>query len=119
MKEHFAQYGEIEEIKILTKSDGKSTGVAFLQYNIVQNAAKAIHYANMQPLLNRPMIVDWAVPKTKFSQNNTDVKVEVKTEPIDADEVHNISEINASFNSKNDISDLDAESDRYLKFELC
>ncbi|XP_018299989.1 RNA-binding protein 28 isoform X2 [Mycetomoellerius zeteki] len=115
LKEHFAQYGEIEEIKILTKSDGKSTGVAFLQYNIVQNAAKAIHYANMQPLLNRPMIVDWAVPKTKFSQNNTDVKVEVKTEPIDADEVHNISEINASFNSKNDISDLDAESDREVE----
>lgn len=119
MKEHFAQYGEIEEIKILTKPDGKPAGVAFLQYNIVQNAAKAIHYANMLPLLNRPMIVDWAVPKTKFFQNNTNVKVEVKTEPIDEDEVHNISEINASSNSKNDVNDSNAESDRYLKFELC
>ncbi|XP_012061488.1 PREDICTED: RNA-binding protein 28 [Atta cephalotes] len=113
LKEHFAQYGEIEEIKILTKPDGKPTGVAFLQYNIVQNAAKAIHYANMLPLLNRPMIVDWAVPKTKFFQNNTNVKVEIKTEPIDEDEVHNISEINASSNSKNDVSDSDAESDSF------
>ncbi|KYN22776.1 PREDICTED: RNA-binding protein 28 [Trachymyrmex cornetzi] len=117
LKEHFAQYGEIEEIKILTKPDGKPAGVAFLQYNFVQNAAKAIHYANMLPLLNRPMIVDWAVPKTKFSQNNTDVKVEVKTEPIDEDEVHNISEINASSNSKNDVSDSDAESDREVTVE--
>ncbi|XP_018051316.1 PREDICTED: RNA-binding protein 28 isoform X1 [Atta colombica] len=117
LKEHFAQYGEIEEIKILTKPDGKPTGVAFLQYNIVQNAAKAIHYANMLPLLNRPMIVDWAVPKTKFFQNNTNVKVEIKTEPIDEDEVHNISETNASSNSKNDVSDSDAESDREVTME--
>ncbi|KAG5321548.1 RBM28 protein, partial [Acromyrmex heyeri] len=113
LKDHFAQYGEIEEIKILTKPDGKPAGVAFIQYNIVQNAAKAIHYANMLPLLNRPMIVDWAVPKTKFFQNNTNVKVEVKTEPIDEDEVHNISEINTSSNNKNDVSDSDAESDSF------
>lgn len=112
MKEHFSQYGEIEEIKILTKPDGKQTGVAFLQYNIVQNAAKAIHHANMQLLLNRPMIVDWAVPKTKFSENSADVKPEIKTEPID--EVGDTTETKAHSN-ENEVSDSDAESDRYLK----
>lgn len=117
MKEHFSQYGEVEEIKILTRPDGKQTGVAFLQYNIVQSAAKAIHYANMQLLLNRPMIVDWAVPKTKFSQNSTDVKPEITTESIDEDEVHDISEIKASYNSKND-SDSNAESDGYVKIRI-
>ncbi|KYN07053.1 PREDICTED: RNA-binding protein 28 [Cyphomyrmex costatus] len=117
LREYFAQYGEIGEIKILTKSDGKSTGVAFLQYNIVQNAAKAIHYANMQLLLNRPMIVDWAVPKIKFSQNSKNVKLEVKTEPIGNNEVHNILEINTSSNSKNDVSNSDAESDREVAVE--
>lgn len=88
LREHFSQYGELEEVKILTRPDGKQTGVGFLQYNIVQNAAKAIHYANLQPLLNRPMIVDWAVPKTKFLQNSTDAEPEIKTEPIDEDEMH-------------------------------
>lgn len=115
MREHFSQYGEIQEIKILTRPDGKQTGVAFLQYNIVQNAAKAIHHANMQLLLNRPMIVDWAISKTKFSQNSEDVKPEIKTEPIDEDEMHDITEIKASQSSENGVSDSDAESDRYLK----
>lgn len=114
MREYFSQYGEVEEIKILTKPDGKQTGVAFLQYNIVQSAAKAIHYANMQLLLNRPIIVDWAVPKTKFSRNDADIKSEIKTEPIDEDEVQDV-KIEAFHNSENEISDSDAESDRYLK----
>lgn len=109
LREHFSQYGEIEEIKILTRPDGKQTGVAFLQYNIVQSAAKAIHYANMQVLLNRPMIVDWAISKTKFSQNKVDVESEIKSEPPDS------TEIKASHDSENEISDSDAESDRYLK----
>lgn len=115
MKEYFSQYGEVEEIKILTRPDGKQTGVAFLQYNIVQSAAKAIHYANMQPLLDRPMIVDWAIAKTKFSQNSIDVKPEIKTEPIDEDEVHDTSEIKVFHNSESEVVDSDAESDRYLK----
>ncbi|CAL1689512.1 unnamed protein product [Lasius platythorax] len=110
LKEYFSQYGEINEIKILTKPDGKQTGVAFVQFNIVQSAAKAIHYANMQSLLNRPMIVDWAVPKNKFSQNNMDVKPEIKTESIDKDEVHDTSEIKI-IDSENEDSESDAESD--------
>lgn len=115
MREHFSQYGEIEEIQILTRPDGKQTGVAFLQYNIVQNAAQAIHYANMQLLLNRPMIVDWAISKTKFSEDNADIKPEIKTESIDEDEVHDTEEIKASHSNENKVSDSDAELDRYLK----
>lgn len=118
MRELFSQYGEIEEIKILTRPDGKQTGVAFLQYNIVQSAAKAIHYANMQVLLDRPMVVDWAISKTKFSQNRADVESEIKSERID--EVTNMleshdTEVKASHNSENEISYSDADSDRYLK----
>lgn len=111
LKEFFSKYGEIGEIKILTKSDGKQIGVAFVQFNVVQSAAKAIHYANMQSLLDRPMIVDWAVPKNKFSQNNTDVKPEIKTEPIDEDEVHDTSEIKIINSSENEDSESNAESD--------
>ncbi|EZA60041.1 RNA-binding protein [Ooceraea biroi] len=108
LKEHFSQYGEIEEIKILTKPDGKPTGVAFLQFNLVQSAAKAIHHANMKPLLDRAMVVDWAVPKNKFSQNGADVKSEMKTESIDENE-HYISEV--KIDNDEIESDLDAEAD--------
>jgi len=95
-------------MNILTKSDGKQIGVAFLQFSRVQSAAKAIHYANMQPLLDRPMIVDWAIPKNKFSQNNTDVKPEIKTETIDENDITEI-------NHKNKIeSDSNAKVDRYM-----
>ncbi|KAL6258760.1 hypothetical protein P5V15_010708 [Pogonomyrmex californicus] len=112
LKKHFSQYGEIEEIKILTGPNGKSTGVAFLQFNIVQSAAKAIHYANMQPLLKRAMIVDWAIPKTKYSKDSLkNVKSEIKTEPIDEDEVNDISEMKVH-DSTNEVIDSDSESDR-------
>ncbi|XP_011257211.2 RNA-binding protein 28 [Camponotus floridanus] len=110
LKEFFSQYGEIDEIKILTKPDGKQTGVAFVQFNVVQNAAKAIHHANMQSLLNRPMIVDWAVPKNKFSENNVDVKPEIKTESTDENKVHDTSEITVIDNSEDENSEVDAES---------
>lgn len=116
LKEYFSQYGEINEVKILTKFDSqsdqlKTIGVAFVQFNLVQSATKAIHYANMQSLLNRPMIVDWAIPKNKFSQNNMDVKPEIKTESIDEDEAHDTSEVKVIDNSENDDSKSDAESD--------
>ncbi|XP_029664594.1 RNA-binding protein 28 [Formica exsecta] len=110
LKEFFSQYGEIDEIKILTKPDGKQIGVAFVQFNVVQSAAKAIHYANMQSLLNRPMIVDWAVPKNKFSEN-TDIKPEIKTESIDENELHDTSEIKVIDCSEDEDSESDAESD--------
>lgn len=114
MKEYFSQYGKIEEIKLLRKSDGSQTGVAFLQFDHVQASAKAIHYSNMQPLLDRPMIVDWAVPKNKFLQSNaSDVKPEIKEET----EAHNISEINVSHSDKDTVdSNSDIEIARYLQF---
>lgn len=118
LKEFFSQYGEIDEIKILTKPDGKQRGVAFVQFNVVQSAAKAIHYANMQSLLNRPMIVDWAIPKNKFSENNTDIKPEIKTESIDEDEVHDTSEIKVIDSSENEDNESDADLDRYLKIQI-
>lgn len=71
----------------------------------------------MQSLLNRPMIVDWAVPKNKFSENNIDVKSEIKTESTDENEVHDTSEITVIDNSEDENSGVD-ESNRYLKTQI-
>lgn len=85
MKEYFSRYGNIQEIKILTRHDGKRIGCAFVQFELVQSAAKAIHYANMQSFLNRAIVVDWAVPKNKFLRNSmeNDIKPKVKDETGD------------------------------------
>lgn len=72
LKEYFSQYGNIEEVNILTKPDGKPVGCGFIQFDHVQSAAKAIHYANLKPLMDRPIVVDWAMPKHKFSKNITE-----------------------------------------------
>lgn len=88
MKEYFSEYGNIEEIKILARHDGKRIGCAFVQFDLVQSAAKAIHYTNMQPFLNRAIVVDWAVPKNKFlkSSMENNIKPQVKDEFTDEGE---------------------------------
>lgn len=69
----------------MTKHDGKRIGCAFVQFDLVQNAAKAIRYSNMQTFFNRAIIVDWAVPKKKFLKNSmkNNVKIPLK---IDKDQ---------------------------------
>nr|XP_031846783.1 RNA-binding protein 28 [Nomia melanderi] len=119
LKQHFSQYGEIEDIKILKRSDGKNVGCAFLQFQFVQSAAKAIHYANLQPLLNRPIVVDWAVPKNKFLPNNADtanenevkVKIEKESDTEDTSETATKSNLNEELGSNKGHIDVSIESD--------
>ncbi|EFN85761.1 RNA-binding protein 28 [Harpegnathos saltator] len=63
-------------------------GCAFVQFDHVQSAVKAIHYANMQLFLNRTIVVDWAVLKNKFLKNITEnnVKPQIKIESVDKDD---------------------------------
>lgn len=53
LKEHFAQYGEICEVNILKKPDGKLIGCAFLQFARVQSAAKAIYGSSGKSILGK------------------------------------------------------------------
>lgn len=92
LREHFEPYGKVEEVKILTRPDGKLVGCGFVQFNLVQSAAKAIHHLNLKPLLGRPVIVDWAVPKTTFGKSGegegekSAEEVEIKKEEPDDDD---------------------------------
>lgn len=91
-----------------------------MQFNHVQSAAKAIHYANMKALLNRTIVVDWAVPKSKFSNTNvdeSDIKSE-KIEPIDQDEVQDTT-LRISSDDEDKSEDLNAESNRLFKNINC
>ncbi|CAH2235713.1 jg4664, partial [Pararge aegeria aegeria] len=68
LKEHFSQYGKVEEINLLKKPDGKLVGSAFVHYTQVPMAQKALNGTNKKPFLGRPIFVSWAVPKHKYNE---------------------------------------------------
>lgn len=51
LREHFAKYGTVEEVKLLKKADGKLVGCAFVHFTHVPMANKAIAATNKKPFL--------------------------------------------------------------------
>ncbi|CAL8128843.1 unnamed protein product [Orchesella dallaii] len=70
MKKHFEKCGEVKEVNILKKSNGKLVGCAFIQYANVPQAAKAVKELNLKPFLGRPIAIDWALPKEKYQTDD-------------------------------------------------
>lgn len=92
LRKHFEEFGPISEVKLLKRPDGKLVGCGFIQYEVVQNAAKAIHHRSGKEFLGRTIICDWAIGKNTYQKNIEDVEVkeepiEIKEEPDDDDEV--------------------------------
>lgn len=84
LRKHFSQYGNINEVNILKRPDGKLVGCAFIQFEKVNEAAKAILKATNKEFLGRPVYVDWAVGKDQFNkQKEAKVKDEPKVEKED------------------------------------
>lgn len=53
LQEHFSKFGEINEIKLLRKPDGKLIGCGFVQFVVKQNAAKAIAHTSGKDFLGK------------------------------------------------------------------
>ncbi|XP_063366185.1 RNA-binding protein 28 [Cydia amplana] len=70
LKEHFASYGTVEEVKLLKKPDGKLVGCGFVHFTHVPQANKAIVATNKKPFLGRPIFVSWAVSKDKYTEQS-------------------------------------------------
>ena len=68
LKSHFSTFGDVTDVNILKKKDGKMVGCAFIQYSNVKEASKALKELNGKPFLQRPIAIDWAVPKGQFQQ---------------------------------------------------
>ncbi len=82
LKSHFSTFGDVVDVNILKKKDGKMVGCAFVQYSNVQEAAKAIKELNGKPFLQRPVAIDWAVSKDRFQggQKQDDFPPKIKEE---------------------------------------
>lgn len=74
LKEHFASYGTVEEVKLLKKPDGKLVGCGFVHFTHVPQANKAIAATNKKPFLGRPIFVSWAVSKDKYTEQRQDTE---------------------------------------------
>lgn len=91
LKQHFNKFGDVLDVNILKKEDGKLTGCAFIQYKLVQKAKKAQFHTNGKNFMDRKIVVDFAMSKKEYVKlrYNKEVKkeedktIEVKTEPID------------------------------------
>lgn len=99
LKDYFKKWGDLEEVNLLKRSDGKLVGCAFIQYKEVRQATKAILKANNSELLGRPIFVDWAINKNEYVNKHKNVKAgteELETKSI---QDHNI---NGNIQQKSD-----------------
>ncbi|XP_022227726.2 RNA-binding protein 28 [Drosophila obscura] len=70
LREYFSQWGTLEDVHILKRGDGKLVGCAFVQYETINQATKAILKTNGKDLQGRKIFVDWALGKNEYSAKN-------------------------------------------------
>ncbi|XP_052008898.1 RNA-binding protein 28 [Xyrauchen texanus] len=84
LKQIFSEFGAVLETKIPLKPDGKMRGFAFVQFKNMLQAAKALMATNMKEIKGRPVAVDWAISKDKYTAaqqaSASGVKKEVESE---------------------------------------
>ncbi|XP_075169102.1 RNA-binding protein 28 [Haematobia irritans] len=80
IRKHFEQWGKLEEVNIPRRPDGKLVGCAFVQYETVNQATKAILQGNGKELLGRAIYIDWALGKDEYVARK---QQNVKEEPVD------------------------------------
>lgn len=81
IKKEFGKFGEITEVNILKKPDGKLVGCAFVQYENYPDSVKAIQAMTGKDFLKRKITVDFAVSKNRYQvEHPTENKSEIKTE---------------------------------------
>jgi len=89
LKNHFSKHGQIVDVNILKKADGRMVGCAFVEFKKVTEATNALKDLNSSQMLGRTIAVDWAVPKEMFNdkkktnevkEETAEVKEEIKEE---------------------------------------
>jgi nucleolar protein 4 len=68
LRELFSRCGNVVDVTLPKRSDGKAPGFAFVQFESVLDAGKAVAELNQSKLGGRPIAVDWAVAKKKYAE---------------------------------------------------
>ncbi|KAI7802395.1 RNA-binding protein 28 [Triplophysa rosa] len=94
LKQIFSEFGVVHEAKIPLKPDGKMRGFAFVQFQNMPQAAKALAASNMKEIKGRQVAVDWAISKDKYITTQavpsagSKKEVTVKTEDAEPNNKH-------------------------------
>ncbi|EDW08499.2 RNA-binding protein 28 [Drosophila mojavensis] len=86
LREYFGQWGTLEDVHILKRGDGKLVGCAFVQYETVNQATKAILKSNGKELLGRKIFVDWAIGKDEYAAKHQKDEPEDKKPKLEVKE---------------------------------
>lgn len=62
MRNHFSKYGNLTKVKLIM-SQGQSKGIAFVEYDTHESAAKALAAENGNDLLGRTMSIEFSGDK--------------------------------------------------------
>ncbi|XP_022903891.2 RNA-binding protein 28 [Onthophagus taurus] len=108
LKEHFNKHGEVESVNILKKDDGKMVGCAFVQFKLVQSAARARHYLNEKDFLGRNLVVDFAKPKNKYKKEK---KVKETELVVKEEDVIDLSTLKDKDEVKEEVLDIKTEDE--------
>lgn len=79
LKKFFEKFGDVVEVKVLKRADGRLVGCAFVQFDKVNDAAKAIAQVSGKLVSGRVVQIDWAVGKSVYLKHLEDGK-KIKTE---------------------------------------
>lgn len=120
LTKEFGKFGNITEINILKKPDGKLVGCAFIQYEKYLDSINAIKKMNGKDFLKRKCTVEFAVSKDRYKGANPTTEADVKTEE-DEDEKPVKDEIKEDVQEPSDndsgVDDQDAEGEDDEEFK--
>ncbi|XP_023021496.2 RNA-binding protein 28 [Leptinotarsa decemlineata] len=105
LKEYFEKYGEVLNVNLLKRPDGKLVGCGFVQFKLVQKAAKAKHHTNGKEFLGRVISVDFAKAKNKHKKDIAEVKKNEPSEGVEIKEEDDTDHIKIEENDTDENSD--------------
>lgn len=113
LMDEYSKFGTIKECNLLKRADGKLVGCAFIQYEKVNQAAKAIHHGNAKEFLGRPVVIDWAVDRKNFlnhlKQNERNAKKKAKEYGGEEVTIKSESEDSGSQDAGNEVKDMGSD----------
>ncbi|XP_014664183.1 PREDICTED: RNA-binding protein 28-like [Priapulus caudatus] len=112
LKKAFLVYGEVVEVVMPKKPDGKKAGFAFVQFANIESASKAITGMNARELMGRKIAVDWALSKDKYQSI-----VQKEQKVCDTNTGHGDSKLGDTRQGDNGVGDSDSDegpADKHL-----
>lgn len=111
LREHFSNFGVVQEVNVLKRSDGKLVGCAFLQFEKVNEAAKAILKSNGKDFLGRTVHCDWAVNKDQYSKHVQKNRKGGKVTPTVVVNEEDVDDVSIKSESESEVSGKEEDDD--------